>query len=71
MDPSLETKLKKSIRKAFSNNSILQRVCQEIAAGVGEAHKLLGTYKTMQVCAIMKQNDLRFDANFDKDNIWT
>ena len=65
-----ETKLKKSIHKAFRNNDTLQRVCQEIAAGVGEANKVVGTYKTMQVCAIMKSENFNIDTQFDEENIW-
>ena len=46
-DTNLETKLKKAMIKAFSNNNTLEKVCYEIAAAVGDAHKVAGSYKTM------------------------
>ena len=50
---------------------MLQRVSQDIATGVGDAYKVMGTYKTMQVCAVVKHENLFFKTKFEEENIWT
>ena len=57
-DPSTETLLKNTIRRAFSSNRNMQQVCQDVAQGASDSLKV-SSQKTMQVCALVNLNAIQ------------